>query len=240
MKSWNYMGALTYMKAAYSFLPHNSWTTDYDLSLGIHFELANTAYSNGAIDVAKLAIHQIDQEGKCPDDKMGAYNLLVTILHHHQENLTLALNTCIKALKMLGEDLPYNTGYPGIMQFFGVISTRLNTSQTSSSSILRMPRTEDKRTMFIMRFYYQLVLVTYTKSNNQPNKFRGILCGYYVSRWVSYILSKRIVCRYTPVALAFCEYLVCSYTPLLLFRQSNTMFLLNAPKIPRQRFTESF
>ena len=82
MKSWNYMGALTYMKAAYSFLPHNSWTTGYDLSLGIHFELANTAYSNGAIDVAKLAIHQIDQEGKCPDDKMGAYNLLVTILHH--------------------------------------------------------------------------------------------------------------------------------------------------------------
>lgn len=205
MKSWNFVGALTYMKAAFSLLPDDSWSTHYDLSLNITYKLAEAAHPCGAIDIAQSALHKIDEKGKCLDDKLDAYNILITILHYKQKDLSLALNTCRKTLKLLGEDVPDDTEVDSISLLIELGRTKINSSFISSSDMLKMPRTQCKKHIDIMRFYYQLALVSYTKGNQETGRPRGLLCCYYISRWVSYCLNEKVVCRHTPVALGFCK-----------------------------------
>lgn len=205
MKRWNFVGALTYAKAAFTYLPDDSWADQYDLSLKVHYALAEAAYPCGEIDTAKSALKKIDQMGERLEDKLDANYLLVTILHYHQDDLSLALHTCCKTLNLLGEQVAKDTEVSSISMIVELGRTRVNSSFVSSSDMLKMPRTSCKQTGEIMRFYHQLALVSYTKGNKETGRARGLLCSYYVSRWVSYCLNKKVVCRHTPVALSFCE-----------------------------------
>jgi hypothetical protein len=73
--------------------------------------------------------------------------------------------------------------------------------------MLSMPRTTCKQSSSaeIMRFYYHLALVSNTKGDIEDRRARGLLCSYYISRWVSYCLNQKVICRHTPVALGFCK-----------------------------------
>ncbi|KAL7513085.1 hypothetical protein ACHAXN_010337, partial [Cyclotella atomus] len=44
---------------------------------------------------------------------------------------------------------------------------------------------------------------SYTKGDIEDRRARGLLCSYYISRWVSYCLNQKVICRHTPVALGF-------------------------------------
>eukprot|EP00956_Cyclotella_meneghiniana_P022153 scaffold41388_cov125-Cyclotella_meneghiniana.AAC.6 len=103
LKRWNYVGALTYLKAARSLL--GVWSEHYQLNLDVHYQLAKAAYSCGDIVMAKNTLDEITSKGKNLEDKLNAYDLFVVILQHRQEvlHLDIALNTCCKILKMLGE-----------------------------------------------------------------------------------------------------------------------------------------
>jgi predicted ATPase len=205
MKRWDFGGSFRYMQAARSLLSADYWTTHYDFVLDLHYQLAKAAYPCGAIDVAKSVLNEIDQRGRCLEDKLDAYDLLVRMLQHHQDDLSLALNTCCNTLKLLGEDVPYDTELSAITQIIELARTRIYSSFVSSSDMLNMPRTTCRQSAEIMRFYYQLALVSYTKGNTQTGRIRGLLCGYYISRWVSYCLNQKVVCKHTPLALGFCK-----------------------------------
>ena len=77
--------------------------------------------------------------------KLDAYDLLVTILQHHQDDLSLALDTCCKTLKLLGEDVPFDEDISAVTQIIELGRTRINTSFISSSEMLNMPRTKCKQ-----------------------------------------------------------------------------------------------
>ena len=217
LKSWNYEGALLYLKASCFLLPHDAWTAHYELSLNIYYKLATAAYSCGEIAVAKTALNQIDQKGKTLQDKLDSYYLLVKLLQHEQEDLSLALNTCCKTLKLLGEDVPDDTKIHTITQIVGLVQTRMSSSfESNSGKMLSSPRTECRKTKEIMRFYYQLALVSYTKGNQDTGRLRGLLCGYYISRWVSYCLNNQAVCKHTCVALGFCKCVIYYIPPYLI------------------------
>lgn len=197
MKRWNFVGALTYLKAAVCLLPNESWTSHYDFSLNVHYQLARAAYPCGSINEAKDALNKIVESARCLDDMLDAYYLLVNILYHAQEELSEALIICCKVLKLLGEDMPSDpdTGNSALNHLLEITKTRVNFALTRNIALLNMPRTECKKTVAIMKFYSQLALVSYNKG--------PLLCGYYISRWVGFSLSKMVLCRYTPVALAF-------------------------------------
>jgi predicted ATPase len=236
MKRWDFGGSFRYMQAAQSLLSADSWNTHYGFALSLHYQLAKAAYPCGAIDIAKSALNEIDQRGKCLEDKLDAYDLLVRMLQHHQDDPSLAFHTCCKTLKLLGEDVPSDDGISrsAVMQLIGTFKysitltsqlkitsftqlsfrssielarTRFNTSFISSSEMLSMPRTTCKQSSSaeIMRFYYHLALVSYTKGDIEDRRARGLLCSYYISRWVSYCLNQKVICRHTPVALGFCK-----------------------------------
>jgi hypothetical protein len=102
--------------------------------------ICQAAYPCGAIDVAKSVLNEIDRRGRCPEDKLDTYSLLVRKLQHYQEDLSLALNTCCKTLKYLGEDVPYGTELSAITQIIELelARTRIYSSFVSSLDMLNM------------------------------------------------------------------------------------------------------
>jgi hypothetical protein len=161
-------------------------------------ELAKAAYSNGAIDIAKKSLAEIEQNGRTLEDKLDAYDLLIDIhLQGSVNEQKAAISLCCKALTQLGEDVSRNPEARfSIFKYLPTITkTRAKCALTSESSLLSMPRRESKKSLTIMRFYCQLALASYIEDR--------ILCGYYISVWVNYCLNKKEVCRYTPSALTF-------------------------------------
>jgi hypothetical protein len=85
-----------------------------------------------------------------------------------------------------------------IKQIMEIARTRIFTAFTSED-MFSLPHTECKTDEDIMRLYWKLVLVSYHKSDYEAS----ILCAYYISRWLGFCLKRKVICRYTPVALAF-------------------------------------
>jgi hypothetical protein len=175
---------------------------------------------------------EIDENGKSLDEKLDAYHLLISVLHHQQENedlsigelcngydhlykilllqeryiLMLASNTCCKVLKLLGEEVPITGKMSAVLQIWDMAKTRIFTAFTSDE-IFSLPHTKCKRDEDIMRFYWKLMVVSYHRGNDY---YATILCGYYVNRWLSFCLNRKAICRYTPVSLVFYSALILS------------------------------
>jgi predicted ATPase len=69
--------AFDYAKAAVSLLANDSWNTQYSVSIKYYLQLGKSAFSCGFIREAKAALDKIVDGGKCLDDKIDAYFLLV-------------------------------------------------------------------------------------------------------------------------------------------------------------------
>ena len=164
------MCALTYLKAAHSLLPPDSWDRDdtYLLSLNIHYSKAKAAYACGEIETAKASLQEIDSRAKCIEDKLDASHLLIEILHHRQEDRSQALEICCKMLNLLGQNVPYQNQLSVNTQLAQLAATRLSSAFTSDEDYCSMKYTENKRINHIMRFYAQLTIVSYTKGGFMP------------------------------------------------------------------------
>lgn len=164
------MCALTYLKAAHSLLPPDSWDREdtYLLSLNVHYSKAKAAYPSGEIETAKASLQEIDSKAKCLEDRLDAAHLLVEILHHCQEDRSQALDICCKMLNLLGQNVPYENQLSATKQLIQLAQTRLNSAFTSDEDYCNMKYTENKRINDIMRFYAQLTLVSYTKGGFMP------------------------------------------------------------------------
>ena len=95
---------------------------------------------------------------------------------------------------MLGEKVANESEMSTISQIIELGRVRVSSTFTSSSDLLNAPRTQSKRTCDIMRFYHQLVMAAFTKGNTRTGRTRGLLCAYYLSRWVSFCINKKAVC----------------------------------------------
>ena len=135
---------------------------------------------------------------------------------------------------MLGEKVANESEMSTISQIIELGRVRVSSTFTSSSDLLNAPRTQSKRTCDIMRFYHQLVMAAFTKGNTRTGRTRGLLCAYYLSRWVSFCINKKAVCRHTPICLVW-------YSGLLVhgFSEQNCREAHRLGKIALKLLTES-
>ena len=120
------------------------------------------AYPCGEIDLALEVLENIEKYAK-NEDKLDANYLYVSISHHHQRDLDLAMSICCKALKVLGEDVPIDKEVSKLTQIGTVISTMLSATFTTDEDLSSMPWTNSKVINDVMKFYTQLLTVVYNK-----------------------------------------------------------------------------
>ncbi|KAL7519085.1 hypothetical protein ACHAWX_003883 [Stephanocyclus meneghinianus] len=178
--------AYSYLNAAVSVLPNESWTAHYDLTLKCYFRLAKAAYSCGRATRAQHLCDEIIKHGKCLEDTLETYSLLVSMICLARQDLLMAFKTCIKVLNLLGEDIPDNV----VDTNSTVKKAKLLFQDRSSEDLLAMVDETSSRSIAIMEFYNHLVTVSFHVKQRH-------ICLYYNARWASFCLTHGVACKYT-------------------------------------------
>ncbi|KAL7520532.1 hypothetical protein ACHAWX_005256 [Stephanocyclus meneghinianus] len=200
MNSHNYTSSHSYLKTAVSLLPNDCWSSQYDLTLACHFQLAKAAYPCGLIDEAKTMLLTIIEHGRCLEDKLDTYSLLVTVYHLAFKDISKAFSTCIEVLKLLGESLPERD--IDRLELNKIVSKCKELLQTpAEKDLLHLPFSMCWRSLAVMRFYSELSSVAY---------FVGPTINLFlVAKWLLYCLEKKVICKYTPGALVSFAAVLC-------------------------------
>ncbi|KAL7488203.1 hypothetical protein ACHAW6_013789, partial [Cyclotella cf. meneghiniana] len=189
----DFTAAYSYLNSADLLLPNDSWTTHYDLTLKCYIQLAKAAYSCGRVDRAQQICEEIIECGKCLEDTLEAYSLLVSMICLARKDLLLAFKTCLKVLNLLGEQIPDDVADINST----VMKAKMLFQKRSNEDLLAIAVEQTSRNISIMEFFSQLVTVAIIV---KPRR----ICQYYVARWASFCLTHRVSCKYTPGE--FCGY----------------------------------
>lgn len=204
MSFFDFAAAHSYYDTARTFLPPHSWADHYELTLKCNFQLAKAAYSRGWLEESKQICDEIIEHGKCLEDILETYSLLVS-LSSARKDLLIAFNSCLKVLNLLGEVMPADTVNANELLSITTKTKALFQSH-SSQDLLDMPEEKCSRKLAIMDFFDQLAIVSFYL---KPKVWK-----YYCVRWASFCIINRVVCKYTPgeipghAAFNFCLFLV--------------------------------
>eukprot|EP00804_Cyclotella_cryptica_P023793 CCRYP_011177-RA/>CCRYP_011177-RA protein AED:0.01 eAED:0.01 QI:5/1/1/1/1/1/2/430/1361 len=205
VKFSNFMPAHSYMNAAVSLLPEDSWKSHYDLSLKCNYHFAKAAYSCGYVDQAKEILEEVIEHGEGLEDKsqcmLDSYSLLVSLFYLARKDLLQAFHTCLKVLNLLGEDLPIHGNVDEAELISIVTKTKTLLQKKSNEDLLALHEETSRRNIAIMHFYDQLSIVSYLA---MPK-----LCPYFLARWAHFSLTHDVSCKYTPGAFVSFSSMLC-------------------------------
>jgi predicted ATPase/serine phosphatase RsbU (regulator of sigma subunit)/tRNA A-37 threonylcarbamoyl transferase component Bud32 len=102
-----YETAIRYLLTGIDLLGEASWKRQYDLTLALHEEAAESAYLNGDFAETERLVERIIDHAKTVLDCVKAYQARAAA-YTAQNNLQAALDTIVSAMKRLGEPLPRN------------------------------------------------------------------------------------------------------------------------------------
>jgi predicted ATPase/serine phosphatase RsbU (regulator of sigma subunit)/tRNA A-37 threonylcarbamoyl transferase component Bud32 len=99
--------ALRYLLTGIDLLGAEGWQRQYALSLALHEEAAEAAYSNGDFEETNRLVDHILRHANSVLDKVTAYQVRASV-YTAQNNLQATVDTILHALKQLGEPIPRN------------------------------------------------------------------------------------------------------------------------------------
>jgi len=189
MSCSDFTTAYSYLNTAVSLLPNDSWAAHYDLTLKCFSRLAKAAYSCGLAERAKTICEEIVDRGKCLEDTLETYSLLVSMMCLARKDLPVAFKSCLKVLNLLGEDIADDV----VDTISTVSKAKMLFQNKSNEDWLAITDDTSSRNVSIMEFYSQLITVSFlVKPRN--------MCHYYNARWASFCLNQKVSCKYTPGA----------------------------------------
>ncbi|KAL7465012.1 hypothetical protein ACHAXS_006522 [Conticribra weissflogii] len=187
----SFMSAHSYLKVGVELLPEDSWENQSKLSVDLYFLLSKAAYALGLIDDANTMLKTTIEKVKKLEDKLDVYFLYIKTLLFKRE-FHEAFETCRWILSELGENLPDAVGDDNID------ATSLETysmySCLTNSNFLKMKQNKCQRQIAVMKFYNQLITVTYHAASRQMRQ-------YYICKWAQSNLTNGC-CTLTPNCLA--------------------------------------
>jgi len=187
----SFKSAYSYLKVGVELLLEDSWENQSKLSINLYFLLSKAAYALGSIDDAKIMLKTIIEKVKKLEDKFDIYFLYIKTLLSKRE-FHEAFETCRWILSELGENLPI------VLEKDKINATSSETysmySGLTNSEFLTMKENKCRRHIAVMKFYSQLVTVSY---HAVPRQMRQ----YYICMWAQSNLTNGFS-KLTPTCLA--------------------------------------
>eukprot|EP00804_Cyclotella_cryptica_P023399 CCRYP_000531-RA/>CCRYP_000531-RA protein AED:0.03 eAED:0.03 QI:150/1/1/1/1/1/4/75/1330 len=202
MQSFNYTSAYTHSKAAISLLPDDSWKTQYDLNLIVHFLFAKAAHPCKKVVEARDSLNKILYHADCIGTKLDAYTILESILLSASafKEMQQLFTTIRGALNSLGENIPdEHTASQELTN--EVNSAKKCFEMESDDSLLNIHKSGSKKDCFIIHAYNILVRLAWNAKLKSYN--------YFVARWVRFCLKSKAASKYVPVAYATFASVLC-------------------------------
>jgi predicted ATPase/signal transduction histidine kinase/CheY-like chemotaxis protein/tRNA A-37 threonylcarbamoyl transferase component Bud32 len=140
--------ATEYLKTGIEFLAEDSWTDQYELTLALHTEAAESAYLSGDFEGMQKLAEIVQNCAKTLLDSVKVYEVQVQA-YMGQNKLLEALNTGLQGLQHLRVEFPDVPNSSDIGQALGATATIL--SGTRIKDLLDLPEMTDPHQLAVIR-----------------------------------------------------------------------------------------
>lgn len=171
MACFSFMNAFTYFNSGISLLQNDHWNDHYRLSHGLFQGFTKSAYLNGFPEKVMLGIQAILHHGRCLDDKLDAYLMLIQC-SFRQRAIQKAFETFHDVMGQLGETLPLSIDTTRLSQT--VTDTYVKLERALEAGYMSNHQTlKDKRLETAMHFYDEMCYFSYVAN---PSFFALCAC----------------------------------------------------------------
>ncbi len=153
-----YETAVKYLNQGLKRLDHSSWQNQYQLTLNLHLEAVEAEYLNANFERSEQLSQIVLKHAENVLEKVKVYELQIPFYIAQNQMLT-AVETALKALKMLGISLPQNVTPPKIM--LGLLSTKLALRTQSIEALVELPEMTDPQKRAAMRILMSVISATF-------------------------------------------------------------------------------
>ncbi|MEG4047298.1 AAA family ATPase [Microcoleus sp. Pol17_C1] len=153
-----YPAAVDYFKIGRELLTANSWHNQYEVTLALHTEAAETAYLSGDFERMEELASVVESCAKMLLDKVKVYEVQMQA-YMAQNKLQEALNTGLQVLKQLGVEFPCEPNPSDIGQALGETGSIL--SGTRIEDLIELPQMSDLYKLAAMRLLSSIFAPAY-------------------------------------------------------------------------------
>ena len=158
-----YQPAYNYLQTSRELLAKNSWQNNYELTLEIYVEAAETAYLKGDFEEMEKLIQSVLNEAKTVLEKVKIIEVKILALIA-QGQLEPAIKTGLKFLRYLGEKIPQKPNKFNI--WMGFLETKLALVGKKVEDLVNLPPMKDPYKLASMRILSKIVSPSYLAAFN--------------------------------------------------------------------------
>jgi predicted ATPase/signal transduction histidine kinase len=157
-RSSAYVSARDYFSSGIELLDGNSWNTHYDLTMGLHLELADAASLSGDYAYMTAMSKEINQHSKSLFEESRLYEIEIraNIAQHNMQN---AIRISLEILKKLGIHIP--TKFTKLATITSLLRLKFMLSNVSMDALSVQPIMTDKRHIEAMRILMNTAYAAY-------------------------------------------------------------------------------
>ncbi|MBD2040691.1 hybrid sensor histidine kinase/response regulator [Microcoleus sp. FACHB-672] len=150
--------AVKYLQVGLELLTSNSWANQYELTLALHEEAAESAFLSGDFERMQRFVEIVQNCAKTLLGKVKVYEILIQA-YVSQNKLLEAVNTALEVLKLLGVEFPSQPNPSDIGQALGETAEIL--SGTRIEDLIDLPLMSDPDKLAAMRLMSSIFAATY-------------------------------------------------------------------------------
>lgn len=158
-----YQSATMYLTAGKSLLNEDSWASDYDLTLGIIFALAECEYLSGNFDECDLLCASMMEHAASLPDKAAIVRLQIRICIAKTDNAK-GVKIGLEGLKLLGMEIPTAPSPADVGAEISIIQTKRE--GRNIEELLGQPEATDPIQIALMETIDALALASYYSDQN--------------------------------------------------------------------------
>ncbi|MBW4509885.1 MAG: AAA family ATPase [Scytonematopsis contorta HA4267-MV1] len=153
-----YTSAINYFQIGRELLANDSWERNYDLTLSLYEESAQTAYLNTDFELAFSLVEIILGKSTALFDKVRAYEVKIQV-YKAQLQLKTAIKTAIEVLNELGVNLPKSPNKLYIL--LQILKVNLVLGGRKPLDLLDIPQMNDTSKLAAMKILSSIIAAAY-------------------------------------------------------------------------------
>lgn len=153
-----YEAAKQYYDLCLKLLPKSTWQDNYDFTMSVHLAALELAYLNIDFDGASFLLKTILSVAKKQEDIVQAYEFQIPY-YFTQNQPTKAINTALKALKMLGIALPSKPNELNIL--IGILRVKIFQRNIKINDLVNLQIMNNSRYLLAMRILMAVIPATF-------------------------------------------------------------------------------
>ena len=160
---FDFGSACSYLEAGISFLGHDSWSSNYNLSLHLFKNAALVQYAQGNTELMTERLNKVLNNARSFEDKLDSLNLVIHAETMDAGNVSKAFDKNFSVLRQLGETFPAELDNETIAK--EVVETKALLEQYQPSTVSSIQPMSNPVKVAAMDFFPSLLMQCYQQKS---------------------------------------------------------------------------